>query len=296
MKKVVAWALLAIVILLAVLGATGALKDYGETLAQFSEMQELELEQIYVAAKPPGMGSVQALAITPEYFVVTSRPPDEAANGGENQNRLTIIDRTTMSDVTAQLKHAQATYDLGHANGMTYDPKRDELVVVGVRSTTDAHCDTAVRIRPDDFAVASSETLAGAASGIAYAGSGEYYVRTGSTIRKLNAKLQPTGERFNFSSGLDVQDIAYHGGYIYLADWGAINNISWLRRIGLQLNRNVIYRVDGWTGEVEAFAVREPRQELESLDFADGECYLLLNGVDDFRIYRVSGPLKTLMY
>ena len=102
----------------------------------------------------------------------------------------------------------------------------------------------------------------------------------------------------NFCSGLTVQDIAYTNGAVFLADWARRDWSLKIRKMGLKNNQNVIYRLRRDGGEVEAFLIDKPRLELESLDFVDDECYVLMNGIgaeqDWFFIYRVKDS-KTLI-
>ena len=97
---------------------------------------------------------------------------------------------------------------------------------------------------------------------------------------------------------LTNQDICYRDGRLYLVNWAYSDKDA--RAVGIRTDENVIYQVDTRNDyAIRAFVVREPRQEMESMDFADdGEAYVLFNGGgrerDHFFIYRVLFDEKDL--
>ena len=106
----------------------------------------------------------------------------------------------------------------------------------------------------------------------------------------LDDDLSPI-DCFNYQSGLTSQDIAYHDGAIYLADWARSSDFEVRTQLELATNQNVIYRINEESKDVVAFLIDKPRNELESLDFIDGDAYILMNGIGkdkaNFYIYRV---------
>ncbi len=255
------------------------------------EMTPLSLELVYEGMKPDGIGSVQSFAITPDYFVVASRPPGSEEEGGETNNRLSIIDRQSLADVTKDFVAARKSYEFGHANGMTYNPETNELLIVGINDEND-ECTIVARVDATNFRQKTDGQLpSGTASGIAYAGNGEYFARSGRWIHLIGNDLTERDKEFYFASGLAVQDIGYYADGVYLADWAKSTDVGTLWKLGLKANENVIYRYDVIHESMRAFLISAPRLELESVDFADGEAYVLMNGIgdrrDSFYIYRV---------
>lgn len=255
------------------------------------EMTPLGLKLIYEGRMPREIGSVQGFAITRQYYVIAMRPPGDEAEGGETNNRLVLINRDTLADESARFAETMTAYELGHANGMTYNPKTNEILVVGIRANS-IHCDGIAHIRASDFAVTSVESLpSGTASGIACMEQG-YILRSGSTIRRMSERFQTVSEMALFESGLEVQDIAYRNGHVYMADWASWTRWPALWRLRLRPDQNVIYKMRLTDGKVEAFLVKCTRRELESLCFAGQDCYLLMNGLGKdnrkFYIYRVA--------
>ena len=254
------------------------------------EMTPLSLELVYEGSKPDGVGSVQSFAITPDYFVVAGRPPGTAEEGGETNNRIMVIDRMKLDDVSERFDATMGLYELGHANGMTYDPVENRLLVVSVDGELDNH-DAVAQIDARNFEQGDNIELAsGSASGIAYMGGGNFVIRSGGWIRFASGNFSRCDDAFYFSSGLAVQDIGYYNDYVYLADWARWKEFGALLKIGLRENENVIYRFDE-QGNVKAFLISSPRHELESIDFIDGEAYVLMNGFgrngDSFFIYKI---------
>ena len=258
-----------------------------------SEMIPIDLKLVYTGKKPAKIGSVQSLAITDKYFVIAARPCGTALMGGETNNKIIIIDRASLEDVTNNFKHATGVYELGHANGMTYNNQTNELLVVGVRNENGV-CRGVVHIDADTFRCKETEFLEVDATGIAYVDEGKLYVRAHGEINLLDDNLSPI-DCFNYQSGLTSQDIAYHDGAIYLADWARSSDFEVRTQLELATNQNVIYRIDEESKEIVAFLIDKPRNELESLDFIDGDAYILMNGIGkdkaNFYIYRVSNDV-----
>ena len=258
------------------------------------EMTSLRLELVYEGLKPDGVGSVQSMAILPDKFAVAARPRGSVNQGGETNNKLILIDREILRPVAG----AKQSYELGHANGMTYDEGRSRLIVVGVRDESGAKRMVA-RIDASKFSEKPQLALDGfEASGIASLPDGGYVVRSAGKMSFLDADFVPTGETLTFSSGLVAQDIAYTNGAVFLADWAQHGWKASARKLGLKKNQNVIYRIRRNDGEARAFLIDEPRLELESLDFDKGECYVLMNGVgaeqDKYFIYRVENSAELI--
>ena len=88
---------------------------------------------------------------------------------------------------------AQESYELGHANGMTYDKKRNRLIVVGIRDEYGvkkmvARIDARTfreepQLMLDDFG----------ASGIASLPDGGYVIRSAGKMSFLDEDFVPTG-------------------------------------------------------------------------------------------------------
>lgn len=251
------------------------------------QMVPLGLKLVYQGKKPKGIGSVQGFAITRKHYVIAMRPPGGETDGGETNNRLVVINRDSLEDESARYAETSTVYELGHANGMTYNAETDEILVVGIRENSE-HFDGVAHVRASDFVLTRVNSLpTGTASGIACTEQG-YILRSGSTVRQTDERLEVISEMALFESGLKIQDIAYRDGFVYMADWASLRCWQALLRLRLLPNQNVIYRMDLATGKVKAFLIKKPRQELESLCFAGHDCYLLMNGRDeDFYIYRV---------
>lgn len=264
-------------------------------LTNVNEMTSISLELVYSDSKPEGVGSVQSITITDKYFVVAGRPHGTREMGGETNNRLMIIDRKTLVDATKDFKNARGTYELGHANGITYNSKTNELLVVSLRDR-DGHFVRMARIDASDFSLKSTEVLPASATGIAYDETNDvYYVRSGSSVRRLNSAFDKVLVEYDISCGLAVQDIGFNDGYIYLTNWANPEHYPEAHTYGIELNQNTIVKVDSHSGEIDdIYFITSPREELESMDFMNGEAYVLMNGQgkhnNNFYIYRVIFP------
>ena len=255
------------------------------------EMTPLSLELVYRGEKPAGVGSVQSMAIVGDYFVIAARPTGPKEFGGETNNQLIIVDRETLRDVTDEHLRINATFELGHANGMTYDSLRNRLAVVGIHNDNNEY-DGLALVNASYYFEYGQRCLPCFGNGIAYnAEADEYYLRDDDTIRVLDGQLHEVLDEAVVVTDLTNQDICYHDGRLYLVNWAYYRCDA--RAVGVRTNENVIYQVDVRNNyAVRAFVVREPRQEMESIDFADdGEAYVLFNGGGRergyFLIYRV---------
>lgn len=258
---------------------------------ELDDAKVVSLELVYTGTKPKGVGSVQSLAITGEHFVIAARPRGPAALGGETNNQLIIIDRDPMKDVTSDYIAKGTTYELGHANGMTYNPDKNELAVVGI-SNDEGDREMVVRIDASDFSVISTDKMPCYGSGVAYnARFGYYMVRSGYTLTRASDLPGIKKEEQTVETEFTIQDIGYYNGYSYLCNWVKDASCERAKNLGLQKNQNILYKVDSNGVIVQVFLLTEPREELESIDFADGEAYVLMNGIGNdskkFFIYRV---------
>jgi hypothetical protein len=257
-----------------------------------SEAKEVKLELVYTGQKPEGVGSVQSFAITDDYFVIAGRPSGSAEEGGETKNQLMLITRDKLIDVTANHIPAGKTYELGHANGMTFNPDKGELVVVGMRND-EGKLEFAARIDARTFEPIATVKMPCYGSGIAYNNKFNYYmVRSGKTLYRITDVPGIKKETFETNAEFSVQDIGYYGGYTYLCNWVSDATTDRAVQLGLKQHQNLIYKVDARGIIVQTFIIRDPLLELESIDFVDGNAYVLMNGVGDqsanYFIYRVS--------
>ena len=301
MKKIGCGVLCIILVIAVVVGVmltpelrTKIIKSDGHGL---SEAQEVKLELVYTGQKPSGVGSVQSFTITDDYFVIAGRPNGGAEEGGETNNQLILITRDGLTDVTANHIPAGKTYELGHANGMTYNPDKQEIVVVGKRND-EGKQELAVIIGARSFEVLKTVKMPCYGSGIAYNNKFNYYmVRSGKTLYRITDVPGIKKETLETKNAeFSVQDIGYYGGYTYLCNWVSDATTDLAVQLGLKQHQNMIYKVDARGIIVKTFVIKEPLLELESIDFADGNAYVLMNGVGDqsasFFIYRVTGDLK----
>ncbi|MBO4855255.1 hypothetical protein J5500_02505 [Candidatus Saccharibacteria bacterium] len=254
------------------------------------EMTPLALELVYKGNKPQGISSVQSMAATDDYYIIAGRPFGTKKQGGETNNKLIIIDRKELHDVTKDFLSSGATFELGHANGMTYDPINNELIVVGIRNEQD-ECDGVARIDVESFAERGQWSLPCIGNGIAYNDVDDtFVVRDGKNLSVLDRDFSKVLFEYEVATDLTNQDICYYDGYLYLVNWAYDSQAA--RSVGIKTNQNVIYQVDMRNNcAVRAFVVCEPRLEMESMIFVDGEAYVLFNGGGSrywyFYIYRV---------
>lgn len=240
------------------------------------EMTPLSLELIYQGEKPQGVGSVQSMAITDDYFIIAGRPVGSSSEGGEENNKLIVIDRDDLLDVTASFLDSNETFELGHANGMAYNPNSDELAVVGIRNE-DGFCDGVCYVDAKDFKTRSTMKLPCDGNGIAYDDlRNRYYLRDGGCYYVLDSQLSEVIESGPAITDLTNQDISYYNDKIYFVNWAY--HLEDAIAVGILTNQNVIYQLDLKDDTMRAFVVRKPRMEMESIDFKDGVAYVLFNG------------------
>jgi hypothetical protein len=267
---------------------------YGLNRSQPVTMEQaktVETELVYEGKKPEGVGSVQSFAIAGDYFVIAGRPSGSAENGGETNNQLVIIRRSTKEDLTARYFPNGKTFELGHANGMAYNPKTNEIIVVGIRNEAGKY-ELATRISLSDFSVKGTDRMPCYGTGIAYDDArGTYYVRSGGTIYTLNGIPGMVKKTVTAETSFTSQDMGFYDGYTYLVNWVNDASDATAQKYKLEQNSNVIYKVDARGNIVGIFVVKNPQQELEGIDFVNGEVYLLYNGVGNdkgkFFIYRL---------
>ena len=251
----------------------------------------VETELIYEGKKPDGVGSVQSFAIAGDYYIIAGRPSGSAEKGGETNNQLIIIKRSTKEDLTSRYFAAGKTFELGHANGMTFNPKTNEIIVVGKRNEAGKY-ELATRVSLNDFSVKGTDKMPCYGTGIAYDSAREtYIVRSGNTIYTLSGIPGMAKKEVSIDAAFTSQDMGFYDGYTYMVNWINDGSDATAKKYNLEENQNVIYKVDSRGKVVGIFVVKSPKQELEGIDFVNGEVYLLYNGVgknsDKFYIYRL---------
>lgn len=296
MKKI-GWGILCIILVVAVIAGVMLTPELKARIFKSeehgtSEAKEVKLELVYTGQKPDGVGSVQSFAITDDYFVIAGRPSGTAEEGGETKNQLMLITRDKLIDVTANHIPAGKTYELGHANGMTFNPDKGELVVVGMRND-EGKLEFAARIDARTFEPIATVKMPCYGSGVAYNDKFNYYmVRVGKTLYRITDIPGIKKETFEMNTDFSVQDIGYYNGFTYLCNWVSDEKDEKAVQLGLKQHQNLIYKVDARGIIVQTFIIRDPLLELESIDFVDGNAYVLMNGVGDqsanYFIYRVS--------
>lgn len=255
------------------------------------EVTPLALELVYESDKPEGVGSVQGFAITDDYFVIAGRPCGSAEEGGETNNKLMIIDRTDLIDVTGDFFAQDETMELGHANGMTYNPYANELLVAGIRDGNNDYHNVA-RIDAADFRLLEIVELPCYANNIAFdVENNAYYARSGENLYRMDTLFIGATDGQYVNVMFTGQDIGFYRDRAYMVNWVSFDDRKHAWKVGLDYNYNIIYQFDTNTERLRAFVVSEPYQEMESIDFVDGEAYVLMNGTelanDRYFIYKV---------
>ena len=242
------------------------------------EVTPLALELVYEGDKPEGVGSVQGFAITDDYFVIAGRPRGSAAEGGETNNKLIIINRTDLVNVTGDFFAQDETMELGHANGMTYNPYANELLVAGIRDSNNDYHDVA-RIDAADFRLLETVELPCYANNIAFdAENNAYYARSGANLCRMDTLFNKAADEQYVNVMFTGQDIGFYHDRAYMVNWVSFDDRKYAWEVGLDYNYNIIYQFDTNTERLRAFVVSEPYQEMEGIDFAGGEAYVLMNG------------------
>ena len=255
-----------------------------------NEMTELSVELVYQGRKPNGVSSVQSMAITDDYFVIAGRPYGSREQGGETNNKLIIVDRAELCDVTDKVVGIDTTFELGHANGMTYNAMLNELVIVGIRDD-DGGCTYAASINVDNFQDYKTMKMSHPGNGIAYNyDMNKYIVRDDDMLCVFDADFNAVPQSQIVMQNLTKQDIAYCDNHAYLMNWAHDRREA--RVVGVLKNQNVIYRVNLDDYAMDAYVIREPRLEIESMDFAtNGDAYVLFNGIGSrygyYYIYKI---------
>ena len=294
MKKI--WGILFAILVLAVIIVFAVTPELRNSVLpskahNIEEAQEVKLELVYEGTKPEGVGSVRSFTITNDYFVIAARPAGSAEEGGEKDNQLILISRDG-KDVTRDHISAGTVYQLGHANGITYNPDKNELLVVGVPDEQ-GNWSRVVRIDATTFKLISTNTLPCYSTGISYNDKFNYYmIRYGKTLYRVDNSLGSVQNMFVVATDFTSQDMGYHNGYTYLCNWVSDGETDRAKQLQMQKHQNVIYKVDASGVIAQTFIIKNPLLELEGIDFADNTAYVLMNGVGDkstsFFIYRVN--------
>ena len=264
------------------------------------DMTPVEMTLIYQGAKAETVNSVQSFTMTDEYFVIASRPQGTNAQGGETNNKITVIKRSTLEDVTYKFAALDGFLELGHANGMTYNDRLHEIIVVGIRDESGSYRKVA-HIDSRTFRHLYDTTLPCSVSGIAYDYShNAYWGRSGNKLVYLNYDMSKVIAKYDTTTYMSKQDIEYYNGHVYLIQWasfgfGVLHEAAML---GLRRDENVIYRANT-AGEIEeAFLISEPQDEMEGIvwDERTGATYVLVNGngldYRHFYIYQIDTDLE----
>ena len=242
------------------------------------EVTPLALELVYEGDKPEGIGSVQGFAITDDFFVIAGRPRGSAAEGGETNNKLIVIDRADLMNVTGDYFALDETMELGHANGMAYNPNSNELLVAGIRDD-DGSYHYAARVDATDFRLLETVELPCYTNNVAFDNeTNSYYTRSSMNLYRMDAMLNAATDEQYVNVMFTGQDIGFYHDRAYLIHWVSLDDRKYAWKVGLDYNQNIIYQFDTNTEALRAFIVTEPYQEMESIDFADGKAYVLMNG------------------
>lgn len=252
-----------------------AAKVYEDELYDRAPGNSLSLDATIIKswALPSGYTSAQSFAINDDDFVVIAAPRGGNKNGG-GLNEVIAINRSSKQ------ANGVAFQDMGHANGATWDSKRNQLLVVDGKNV--------YRFDDDYKYIDTKSTLNSdgepiSASGIAYDNLHDQYwtsIKAGgyeTAIRKVNMSNWKTTTVVKENHTQVNQDLAYYHGYAYRILWTGNNSDYAYKNGHFQVNSGVILQFgdDGtFTG---SFYMPNISCELESAAFAGDEMYLLYN-------------------
>ena len=244
---------------------------YGRTVYNYSIAKELKpstatlipnnkLSVVYTNSRDSGYNSVQSMAITDKYFVVIHTDTTEA-----RKNHVNFLNKKDFS-----LKKS-ISLDLGHANGVTWDSKNNEILVVDGKKVH--------RINASTFEYIGTKTITDAkdkqynSSGIAYdAQNNRFYASSSDKIRTVTSGYKI----YNYLSSdhtLTNQDIGYYNGYIYRVLWAESGG----KNQGFSVDSNVLLQFAADGSSYAAYYINNPACEMESVAFDNGRPYFLYN-------------------
>ena len=214
-----------------------------------------------------GMSSTQSMAITDKYIIVM-----QADVKGDNDSHMLVYDKTSAHKLDRNI-----SFKFGHANGITYDSKRKELLIVDEKKVH--------RVNAVDFSYLGSKTVTNSdgskeytITGIAYDSINDrYYMSSG---KKIYTVTPSTFKLYNHMSSDHVQvnqDMGYYGGYMYRVVW-AKDDAE--KRGNFNANDNILLQFAADGSSFKSYYTRNPGCEMESVAFDGGKPYILYNACD----------------
>ena len=236
------------------------------------EMQQVSLKALTTFDIPEGYQGVQGLTITDQYIVASISKKDNSSVA------LFVFDLHTL-----KLEKEIENREYGHANDLTYDESRNEVLVINGKTIHVLDSKT--------FEEKETRALSTSSSAISK-GIGNYIFLAGKTIHVMDDSLQKQSE-FAVDTTLLTQGIDIYNDYVFLTcfESGVVGPYKPTYDGILEPGANVIYVYNISGVFQKAFYIPAGYGELESIDFYNGKYYLLFNSPD-----AKNGVLYTLNY
>lgn len=214
-----------------------------------------------------GMSSTQSMTITNDHIIIM-----QADVKGNNDSHMLVYEKAGRHNFLKDL-----TFKFGHANGITFDSKRNELLVVDEKKVH--------RVDASSFKYLGSKTVTNSdgskeytVTGIAYDSINDrYYMSSG---KKIYTVTPGTFKLYNHMSSDHVQvnqDMGYYGGYIYRVVW-AKDDAE--KRGNFAANNNILLQFAADGSSFKAYYTSQPTCEMESIAFFAGKPFILYNACD----------------
>ena len=249
-----------------------------------SAMDKLSLQLVYTGTKQKDdgkYGTAQGFAVTDKFLIVFTRP-NGGRYDGHNHNKMYVIDRNTLKDVTKTYSPswdsnntgARNYLNFGHANGATWDSKRNRIIVV------DDNRKMVVDLSTKPFKTKGS--IGGKyASAIAYDNINDQFYEVPNSSKdyyyRVNNDFSGHKQIGDAISRNVNQDIGFNKGYLYAVSWSKSPSHSYLLQHNAQGKLINTYDIDSG--------------EFEGIGFANNEAYLVKTGCtgscSSFYIYKV---------
>lgn len=281
------------------------------------DMEELRLKRVHVGdeCKDGNVEATQSLAIGDDYLFVVQPGKNNDSAGCILGTSFANLDPSGNTNPDLKISNVR----VGHGNGATWNSDTHQIVVTDDdRYLFDMKNKASFDCNDDSNGRCSRVTGVSGAYGIAYKGGGEYVETSGrgtKSGRIVDSNFKnPKGE-FDAGHKFANQDAGYYNGHIYRIGWAGceymLKDIEQKKKQGKKSSftyedvnfcdskfaqdpddehgtLNVIYQFS-MRGEFEkAFIIKEPRGELESIDFKEGRMYLLFNNMGSNDAYSMT--------
>ena len=243
------------------------IENYQNYMPMVSVSGVMEGKSIYQVKTGDGFSSMQGSCCDGEYAYFSLENKSYGGDSGYGRaNVIVKVDMTTW-EVVAQSEPLR----MEHGNGMCYNPKLHQLIVVHYYNTPNM----VSIVDPDTLELIGTKTLDMEVGSIAYNESRDQYVvgmvANSAPFAILDADFNQIAYYEGHHLGLGTQDVDCDDNYIYVGNSGGWQAV----------------KVYDWDGAYRGVYQVPPLGELESMFNTDGTYYITFGSGNGGRVYKV---------